>query len=156
MHAASSTFMGRAAFMAPAIHRRRQLRSIAAIGIFLQLAPAAAADVSIAFADAACGDPMADFEFAVTGRGRPGHWQVVADDNARDGKALAQLDKDTIRDRFPLAIYRRINAADVEITAWFQPIFGSSDRVAGVVARFIDANNYYLARTDAIEHNVSL
>jgi hypothetical protein len=128
---------------------------IATIGIFLLLGPAAAADESISFAAVTCGDPIANFEFALTGRGRPGHWQVVADENARDGKALAQLGKDGISDRFPLAIYQRINAANVEITAWFQPAFGSLDRAAGVVARFIDADNYYLARADAIEHNVS-
>lgn len=141
--------------MVLAMRHRRALPIIAAIGIFLLWAPAAAADVSISFADVACGNPIADFDFAVTGRGRGGYWQVVVDENARDGKALAQLDKDAIRDRFPLAIYQRIDAADVEITAWFQPVFGSIDRAAGVVVRFIDANNYYLASADALAHNVS-
>src|SRR6266852_2808706 len=137
------------------IHNRCELQRIATIGIFLLLVPAGAADESITFADVTPGDPIANFEFALTGRGRPGNWQVVVDENARDGKALAQLSKERIRDRFPLAIYQRINAADVEITAWFQPVFGSIDRTAGVVVRFIDANNYYLARANAIEHNIS-
>ncbi len=141
--------------MVPVMHHRRGLRRIATIGIFLLFAPAAAADVSIAFADVTCGDPIADFEFALTGQGRPGNWQVVVDENARDGKALAQLSKERISDRFPLAIYKRINEANVEITAWFQPVFGSIDRTAGVVVRFMDPNNYYVARANAIDHNVS-
>jgi hypothetical protein len=137
------------------MHRRGEFRRIATIGIFLLSVPAAAADESIAFADAAPGAPVANFEFALTGQGRPGNWQVVVDENARDGKALAQLSKEGTSDRFPLAIYKRINEANVEITAWFQPIFGSIDRAAGVVVRLVDANNYYVARASAIEHNVS-
>src|SRR6266849_1839092 len=136
------------------MHNRCELQRIATVGIFLLSASAAAADVSITFADVTCGDPIANFEFALTGQGRPGKWQVVVDENARDGKALAQLSKERITDRFPLAIYKRINEANVEVTAWFQPIFGSIDRAAGVVARFVDANNYYVARANATEHNV--
>jgi hypothetical protein len=137
------------------MHNRGKLRRIATTGIFLLLVRAAAADESIAFADVAPGAPVANFEFALTGQGRPGNWQVVVDENARDGKALAQLSKEGNSDRFPLAIYKRINEANIEITAWFQPIFGSIDRAAGVVVRFVDANNYYAARASAVEHNVS-
>jgi len=137
------------------MHNRRELQRIATIGIFLLLVPAAAADESITFADVTPGDPIANFEFALTGQGRPGNWQVVVDENAREDKALAQLSKERISDRFPLAIYKRINEANVEVTAWFQPVSGSIGRAAGVVVRFIDANNYYVARASAIEHNVS-
>jgi hypothetical protein len=80
-----------------------------------------AADESISFADVTPGGPVANFEFALTGQGRPGNWQVVVDENAREGKALAQLSKERIRDRFPLAIYKQINEAYVEVTAWFPP-----------------------------------
>jgi hypothetical protein len=137
------------------MHHRRELQRIATFGIFLLLVPAVAVAESISFGDVTPGAPIADFEFAVTGRGPPGNWQVVVDESARDGKALAQLSKDKIRDRFPLAIYQRIKETNVEVTAWFQPVFGSIDRAAGVVVRFVDANNYYVARVSAIEHNVS-
>jgi hypothetical protein len=137
------------------MHNRRELQRIATIGIFLLLVPAAVADESITFADVTPGGPIANFEAALTGRGQPGNWQVIADESAREGRALAQLSKERISDRFPLAIHKRINETNVEITAWFQPISGSVDRAAGVVARFVDANNYYVARASVTAHNVS-
>ncbi len=137
------------------VTNRREFQKIATIGIFLLLGPAVAADESITFADVTPGAPIANFEFALTGQGRPGNWQVVVDENAREGKALAQLSKEKISDRFPLAIYQRINQANVEVTVWFQPVFGSIARAAGVVVRFVDPNNYYVARASALEHKVS-
>ncbi len=116
--------------------------------------PVLALDASITFAEVAVGERPADFEFPTTGPRGGGKWQVVADENAREGKALAQLALDKIEPRFRLAIYSPIQAADIEITVWFAAAGGSSTRSTGVIVRFADADNYYVAAVDALGNNV--
>ena len=105
-------------------------------------------------AEAEASSPPKGFTFALTGKGAPGRWQVVADETAQNGHALAQTDADRTDYRFPLAIYDEIVAADVEITVHFKAVSGKIDQAAGVVVRFADANNYYVARANALEDNV--
>jgi hypothetical protein len=38
----------------------------------------------------------------------------------------------------------------------FKPLAGREDQAGGLVWRFKDANNYYIARANALENNVSL
>jgi hypothetical protein len=94
---------------------------------------------------------LGDFEFAMTGGGRPGEWSIVRDDATQ---ALAQTGTDPAEDRFPVAIYRRFSARNVYVSIRFMPVSGQTDRAGGVVARFTSAGNYYLACADALENNV--
>jgi hypothetical protein len=116
--------------------------------------PAIAWAQSVTFADAKVGSPPAGFEFARTGSGPLGRWEIVQDDTAEGKRALAQLSPDPTDYRFPLAIYSDVTAANVEIAAHFKPISGKEDRAGGVVVRLSDANNYYIARANALENNV--
>lgn len=94
------------------------------------------------------------FVAALTGQGQAGRWEVIEDATADDGRALAQLNSDPTDYRFPLAIYTSTSAANVEITARFKPVSGKVDEAGGVVARWSDNNNYYVARANALEDNV--
>lgn len=116
--------------------------------------PSVVAAQTITFADALIGSTPKGFESALTGGGSAASWEVVEDSSSRDGKALAQTSQDRTDHRFPLAIYTPVVAADVEITARFKPVSGKVDRAGGVVVRFSDANNYYVARANALEDNV--
>jgi hypothetical protein len=131
---------------------RRQL----AIGTAALVAgwPAIATAQTINFAEAAVGTQPAGFEFSRTGSGPPGRWEVVRDDTAEGKKALAQLSADPTDYRFPLAIYSEVMAVNVEIAARFKPISGKEDQAGGVVVRFSNPNNYYIARANALENNV--
>jgi hypothetical protein len=95
------------------------------------------------------------FETALTGQGQAGRWEVIEDATAGDGRALAQLNSDPTDYRFPLAIYTSTSATNVEITARFKPVSGKVDEAGGVVVRWSDNNNYYVARANALEDNVS-
>jgi hypothetical protein len=121
----------------------------------LQMLPIAAWAQSITFADTATGALPKDFVPALTGQGRPGRWEVVEDGTAKGGKALAQLDPDRTDYRFPLAIFEPTIPADVEVTIRFKPISGKVDEAGGVAVRLTDRNNYYLARANALEDNVT-
>ncbi len=111
---------------------------------------------SITFADTEVGQLPKNFEPALTGGGAPGSWTVVADATAEGGKALAQVSTDATDYRFPLLIQMATVPADVEATIRFKPVSGKVDQAGGLAVRLLDANNYYVARANALEDNVRL
>jgi hypothetical protein len=121
----------------------------------LQTLPMAAWAQSITFADASVGALPNDFVAALTGQGKAGRWEIVEDRTATGGKALAQLDPDRTDYRFPLAIYEPTIPVDVEVTVRFKPVSGQVDQAGGAAVRLTDRNNYYLARANALEDNVT-
>jgi hypothetical protein len=92
-----------------------------------------------------------DFEFAATGGGKPGEWAIVRNDSVQ---ALAQTGTDPTDDRFPLAIYRPFSGRNVYVSVRFMPVHGKIDQAGGLVVRWTSANDYYLARANALENNV--
>jgi len=69
---------------------------------------------------------------------------------------LAQLSRDRTAGRFPLAIWGRALFQDGEVSVAFKAVDGSIDQAAGIVWRYQDSNNYYIARANALENNVLL
>jgi hypothetical protein len=84
-------------------------------------------------------------------------WVITADPTAPSGgKVLAQTSTDATSSRFPLCIYERLTAADVEVAVQFKAVAGRVDQAAGLVARVQDPENYYITRANALENNVRL
>ena len=108
----------------------------------------------ITFNDSPLGTPPAGFEFARTGAGPVGRWAVVSDDSQDGRRVLEQQSADRTDYRFPLAIYQAFSGRNVEVTMRFKPVTGTVDQAGGIVVRFADPNNYYVARANALEHNV--
>jgi hypothetical protein len=97
----------------------------------------------------------AGFSFGRTGKGREGKWVIKAVDDAPSGKqVLAQQDADKTDSRFPVAVVDAHSLADVAVSVKCKPVSGKVDQACGLVARFQDANNYYLTRANALEGNV--
>jgi hypothetical protein len=120
----------------------------------LALAPSFVRAETVSFEQAELGILPAEFETGLAGNGEPGRWEVVRDETAAGGRALAQLTTNPDDYRFLVAIYKPVAAADVEVTARFKPVAGKTDQAGGVAVRIVDANNYYLARANALEDNV--
>jgi Domain of Unknown Function (DUF1080) len=98
-----------------------------------------------------------DFITALTGSGREGVWAVVKDDASPGQKnALAQTDADATSYRFPVCVYEKLSAKDVDLSVKFKPVSGKKDQAAGLVWRYRDKDNYYVARANALENNVVL
>jgi hypothetical protein len=116
--------------------------------------PAIAKAQTVTFADAPLAALPKDFGHGVMGVGGPGRWEVVSDNTAAGGKALAQLSTDTSEHRFLTAFYIPVVAANVEVTVRFKQVAGKTDQAGGVVVRLVDAKNYYIARANALENNV--
>jgi hypothetical protein len=98
-----------------------------------------------------------DFTTALTGSGREGVWTVVKDDASPGQKnALAQTDADATSYRFPVCVYEKLSARDVDLSVKFKPVSGKKDQAAGLIWRYRDKDNYYVARANALENNVVL
>src|ERR1700704_3211141 len=94
-----------------------------------------------------------EFGFAASGNGNPGEW-VIVDNDA--GRALAPMDTQAAADRLSFAIYRPLSGQDVYVSTRFMIVSGEIDQAAGVFVRFKSPDDYYAARADALENNVSL
>ncbi len=102
-------------------------------------------------------EPPAGFSFARTGSGRPGKWVVKTDATApRGDHVLVQVDTDDTDYRFPVAVAEAPLLKDVRVEVRCKPVAGKTDQACGLVARYRDADNYYIARANALEDNVRL
>jgi len=88
----------------------------------------------------------------VTGRGSP-RWTVESDATA---PSKSNVLKQSGRGDFPWCVKSDTNLADGYVEVRFKPIAGKEDQAGGVVWRWQDGNNYYVARANALEDNVSL
>jgi hypothetical protein len=89
---------------------------------------------------------------AQTGEGKP-VWAVVADASApSQPHALKQSGTAS----YPLALKTGTALKDGFVEVKFKPVSGEDDQAGGVVWRVKDANNYYIARANAIEGNVRI
>ena len=100
------------------------------------------------------GSPPAGFSFARTGQGSEGEWTVTADRTAAAGKVIEQTSTDRTDYRFPLAIHESVSAANIDIEVSFKAVGGKTDQAGGIAVRLVDADNYYVARANALEDNV--
>ncbi|WP_242333037.1 MULTISPECIES: hypothetical protein [unclassified Anaeromyxobacter] len=105
----------------------------------------------------AVGSPPAGFSFGRTGEGRSGKWVIQLDASAPAGDhVLAQVDEDGTDSRFPVAAADAPLLRDLRAEVRCKPVAGKVDQACGLVIRYRDADNYYLARANALEDNVNL
>jgi hypothetical protein len=69
---------------------------------------------------------------------------------------LAQLDQDDTDYRFPIAVADTPLMRDGSVSVRCKPVSGRVDQACGLVFRYRDADNYYVARANALENNVRL
>ena len=88
----------------------------------------------------------------VTGRGQP-KWTIEADSTApSQPNVLKQSGSGT----FPWCVWKGGSIADGYAEVKFKPLEGREDQAGGIVWHWKDGNNYYVARANALENNVSL
>ena len=94
----------------------------------------------------------AGWRAGVTGRGSP-KWSVEADASAPSKpNVLKQAGSGT----FPWCVRPDVSLADGYVEVRFKPLTGREDQAGGLVWRWKDGDNYYVARANALEDNVSL
>ena len=98
------------------------------------------------------GSGPAGWMTGVTGRG-DSRWAVEADPSAPSKPHV--LKQSGVGD-FPWAVVKDAKLANGYVEVRFKPLSGKQDQAGGVVWRWKDGKNYYVARANALENNVSL
>jgi hypothetical protein len=100
------------------------------------------------------GKVPAGWTAAKTGKGEGSVWKVVADDTApsKSGYALAQTAEGP-GSLFNLCVADDGSYKDVELSVAFKAMAGKKDQGGGLVWRYQDADNYYVARMNPLEDN---
>lgn len=88
----------------------------------------------------------------VTGQGAS-RWTVEADAGA---PSKPHVLKQSGEGDFPWCVRQGVSLGDGFAEVKFKPIAGRQDRAGGLVWRWKDGGNYYVARANALENNVSL
>jgi hypothetical protein len=100
------------------------------------------------------GQVPAGWKVEKTGRGEGSVWKVVADDTApgRTGYALAQT-AESPNAVFNLCVREDTSYRDLEVGVAFKAVRGKNDQGGGIVWRYRDHDNYYIARMNPLENN---
>ncbi len=113
--------------------------------------------LTVNFDTDAVGKPAASFRSARTGQGAEGTWVVLADATAPSKpNVLAQTSTDATDYRFPIAILKDGSFKDLDLSVRFKAVAGKVDKAGGLIFRVQDANDYYVARANALEDNYRL
>jgi len=104
------------------------------------------------FDDLKTGAPPPGWTATQTGKGAA-KWAVVADNSAPSKpNVLKQSGEAT----YPVCIKDDASLKDGFVEVKFKPISGKEDQAGGVIWRCKDADNYYIARANALEDNVTI
>lgn len=130
-------------------------RVMAVVVVFVTAAFAAAEGkaISLKFSKDDAGKVPTGWKSAQTGKGAS-VWKVVADETApsKTGYVLAQTtaDKGAL---FNLCVADTPILTDVEVSVAFKAMKGENDQGGGIVWRYQDPDNYYIARINPLEDN---
>jgi hypothetical protein len=84
-------------------------------------------------------------------------WQIRKDQTApTQPYVLAEIPAGRNTSRPPLAILNDLTTRDADVSVRIKPISGRDGLAGGVVWRYRDENNYYVARADAAENTVTV
>ena len=98
------------------------------------------------------GGPPDEWSCGVTGAGKS-VWLIEADATA---PSTPNVLKQSGTGTFPWCVRQKTSVVDGFVEVRFKALSGREDQAGGVVWRWKDGDNYYVARANALENNVSL
>jgi len=98
------------------------------------------------------GAPPPGWTATMTGSGSP-KWTIERDDSA---PSKPNVLKQSGTATYPVCLKDDTSLRDGFVEVKFKPISGKEDQAGGVIWRAKDANNYYIARANALEDNVTI
>src|SRR5438552_6391382 len=120
--------------------------------IVTTMATGLAAAETVNFDDMKAGVPPPGWTAAQTGSGTA-KWTIEKDDSA---PSKPNVLKQSGQATFPVCFKNGTNIKDGFVEVKFKPIAGKEDEAGGVIWRVQDVNNYYIARANALEDNVTI
>jgi hypothetical protein len=129
--------------------------------------PAAGAELQFSFGELAANGSLTNFHAEVFGGGGPAAWKILPGEapsgftsfadpskNSGGGSVLAQTSQDPTDERFPLYIYDGDKFRNFRFTTQFKLVSGGAEQMAGVVFRFQNTSNFYVARVSGLGKNI--
>lgn len=123
-----------------------------ATGFLIAAAVVALAAQNANFDAMGAGKPPAGWTSTQTGSGQA-NWSVVQDASA---PSKPNVLKQSGQATYPICLKDDTSLKDGYVEVKFKPISGREDQAGGLVWRARDANNYYVARANALENNVTI
>src|SRR5213592_4814972 len=120
--------------------------------IVTSMATALAAAETVNFDDMRVGAVPSGWTATQTGTGAA-KWSVDKDASA---PSKPNVLKQSGQATFPVCFKNDTNIKDGFVEVKFKPFAGKEDQAGGVIWRAQDANNYYIARANALENNVTI
>ena len=128
------------------------MTTLVTIALATTMIASAALAQTVNFDDFNTGAPPPGWTATKTGTGAP-KWAIEKDDTAPSKpNVLKQSGEAT----YPVCIKDDTNLKDGFVEVRFKPISGKEDQAGGVIWRAKDTNNYYIARANALEDNVTI
>jgi hypothetical protein len=128
---------------------------------------AAGAELQFSFGDLTTSGSSTNFHAELLGDGGPGEWKILPGEapsafgslsdpskTGGGGSALAQTSQNLADERFPMFIYDGEIFRNFRFTTQFKMVGGVAEQMAGVVFRFQDCSNFYVARVSALGKNI--
>ena len=116
------------------------------------LVASAATAATVNFDSVDPGKAPAGWTATKTGTGEP-KWTVEKDDSAPSKPGVLRQSGQAA---YPLCVLDGASLMDGFVEVQFKPVSGEEDQAGGVVWRYKDATNYYIARANALEGNVRI
>jgi len=107
---------------------------------------------TINFDDVESGTAPAGWTAAVTGKGET-RWTIEKDATA---PSPPNVFKQSAEGTYPICLRNGTNIRDGFVEVKFKPVSGKEDQAGGVIWRAKDKDNYYIARANALEDNVTI
>jgi hypothetical protein len=126
--------------------------NVLTVGFAVLALAAAPATETVNFDKAEPGKPLAGWTATQTGSGQA-KWEIVRDDTA---PSKPNVLKQSGHATYPVCLKDDTNIKDGFVEVKFKPISGREDQAGGLVWRAKDPNNYYVARANALENNVTV
>jgi hypothetical protein len=118
----------------------------------IALAALAALATTVDFDNLPVGSAPAGWTATKTGTGNP-KWTIEQDATA---PSKPNVLKQSGQATYPVCLKDDTSLKDGYVEVKFKPISGREDQAGGLVWRAKDSNNYYVARANALENNVTI
>jgi hypothetical protein len=118
----------------------------------MMMATAPAGAETVNFDNMKTGAPPQGWTATQTGSGAA-KWTVEKDTSA---PSKPNVLKQSGQATFPVCFKNQTSVKNGFVEVKFKPISGNEDQAGGLIWRLQDANNYYVARANALENNVTI
>ena len=128
------------------------MKELPIIALFTLISANATFAQTVNFDNLTMGAPPPGWTATRTGTGEA-KWTIEKDDTA---PSKPNVLKQSGQATYPVCIKDDTNLKDGFVEVKFKPISGKEDQAGGVIWRAKDSNNYYIARANALEDNLTI